>query len=136
MSALASAPVLAAPRSSSPGFAPVPSSPVPAGSAPSAPGPSRSVSLRLLPVTALCVRRLRHRSVFVVVVVQAWAWHLAGLLRARLRRCGADSGMTTAEYAVGTVAACGFAALLYKLLTGGAVSALLTGIIKKALSAV
>ncbi|MFD0329871.1 DUF4244 domain-containing protein [Streptacidiphilus monticola] len=71
-----------------------------------------------------------------MVVVQAWAWHLASLLRARLRRCRADSGMTTAEYAVGTVAACGFAALLYKLLTGGAVSALLTGIIKKALSAV
>jgi hypothetical protein len=28
-----------------------------------------------------------------------------------------DAGMTTAEYAVGTVGACGFAGLLYQLLT-------------------
>jgi hypothetical protein len=28
-----------------------------------------------------------------------------------------EGGMTTAEYAVGTVSACGFAGLLYKLLT-------------------
>ena len=30
-----------------------------------------------------------------------------------------DEGMSTAEYAVGTVAACGFGALLYKILTSG-----------------
>jgi len=29
----------------------------------------------------------------------------------------AEAGMTTAEYAVGTVSACGFAGLLFKLLT-------------------
>ena len=30
-----------------------------------------------------------------------------------------DDGITTAEYAVGTAAGAGFAALLYKMLTGG-----------------
>lgn len=30
-----------------------------------------------------------------------------------------DRGITTAEYAVGTAAGAGFAALLYKMLTGG-----------------
>ena len=37
-------------------------------------------------------------------------------LRARLR---GDAGMSTAEYAVGTVAACAFAAVLYRVVTGG-----------------
>ena len=43
-------------------------------------------------------------------------------------------GMTTAEYAIGTLAACGFAALLVTILRGSAVQAMLLGIIKKALS--
>jgi hypothetical protein len=30
-----------------------------------------------------------------------------------------ESGMSTAEYAVGTVSACGFAGILYKILTSG-----------------
>ena len=34
---------------------------------------------------------------------------------------GDDAGMTTAEYAVGTVAACGFGGVLYKVLTSDAV---------------
>lgn len=45
----------------------------------------------------------------------------------------ADGGMTTAEYAVGTVAACGFAALLYKVVTSPSVSSALTGLVKRAL---
>ena len=45
-----------------------------------------------------------------------------------------DSGMTTAEYAVGTVAACGFGGILYKLLTSDAVVGLLRDIIKRALT--
>jgi hypothetical protein len=45
-----------------------------------------------------------------------------------------DSGMTTAEYGVGTVAACGFGGVLYKVVTSDAVSGLLKGIIEKALS--
>jgi hypothetical protein len=44
-----------------------------------------------------------------------------------------DRGMSTAEYAVGTVAACGFAGLLYKVLTSDAVLHLLTDIINRAL---
>ena len=45
-----------------------------------------------------------------------------------------DDGMTTAEYAVGTVAACGFGAVLYKLLTSGTVVRMLKDIIERALS--
>ena len=51
-------------------------------------------------------------------------------------RHGPQAGTTTAEYAIGTLAACGFAALLYKIVTSGSVSALLSGIIHKALGAV
>ncbi len=45
-----------------------------------------------------------------------------------------DAGMTTAEYAIGTLAACGFAALLVTILRGSAVRDLLLGIITKALA--
>lgn len=45
---------------------------------------------------------------------------------------GSDAGMTTAEYAVGTVAACGFSAVLYKLITSDLVMSLLKAIISKA----
>ncbi|WP_435880150.1 DUF4244 domain-containing protein [Streptomyces nondiastaticus] len=46
-----------------------------------------------------------------------------------------DAGMSTAEYAVGTVAACALAAVLYKVVTSGAVSAALQGLIGRALNA-
>ncbi|HEX6934978.1 MAG TPA: DUF4244 domain-containing protein [Actinomycetes bacterium] len=49
------------------------------------------------------------------------------------RRLG-DEGMTTAEYAVGTVAACGFGGILYKLLTSDSVVKMLKDIIERALS--
>jgi hypothetical protein len=52
-------------------------------------------------------------------------------LRDGLRR--SDIGMSTAEYAVGTVAACGFGALLYKVLTSGFASSLLQELITRAL---
>lgn len=45
----------------------------------------------------------------------------------------ADAGMTTAEYAVGTVAAAGFGGVLYKLLTSPEVLGLLRDVIVKAL---
>jgi hypothetical protein len=51
-------------------------------------------------------------------------------LRERFRR---DEGMTTAEYAVGIIAAVAFATILYKVVTSGPVTAALTGIIKGAL---
>lgn len=44
-----------------------------------------------------------------------------------------EAGMTTAEYAVGTVAACGFGGVLYKLLQSEPVSNLLGGLVEKAL---
>ena len=45
-----------------------------------------------------------------------------------------DRGMTTAEYALGTLAACAFAALLMKVLTGDKVSSLVGGLIERALT--
>ena len=42
--------------------------------------------------------------------------------------------MTTAEYAVGTVAACGFGAVLYKAVTSDVVARLVTEIIRRALT--
>lgn len=47
-----------------------------------------------------------------------------------------DRGMTTAEYAVGTVAACGFAGVLLKLLTSDTVLGLLGDLVRKALTLV
>ncbi|MFD4997232.1 DUF4244 domain-containing protein [Streptomyces buecherae] len=43
--------------------------------------------------------------------------------------------MATAEYAVGTIAACAFAAVLYKVVTSGAVTGALQSVIQKALDA-
>lgn len=45
-----------------------------------------------------------------------------------------ESGMSTAEYAIGTIAAAGFGALLYTVVTGDSVVSALTNIIAKALS--
>uniref|UniRef100_A0AAU1LT59 DUF4244 domain-containing protein n=1 Tax=Streptomyces sp. NBC_00148 TaxID=2903626 RepID=A0AAU1LT59_9ACTN len=53
----------------------------------------------------------------------------------RLRSHGNDRGMTTSEYAVGTIAACAFAAVLYKVVTSGAVLSALQSLIKDALDA-
>lgn len=47
----------------------------------------------------------------------------------------ADAGMISAEYAVGTIASCGAAALLYKVITGESVSAALESVIGNALDA-
>ena len=45
-----------------------------------------------------------------------------------------ESGMTTAEYAVGTIAACAFAAVLLAILKSGAVKGVVTSVITTALS--
>lgn len=65
---------------------------------------------------------------------------LAGIREARpglrgvtLRR---DAGMTTAEYAVGTIAACAFAAILYRVVTSDAVTGAMTELVNRALHAV
>ena len=75
---------------------------------------------------------------------QRWANRLGDAGIRRLRDAGMaghqgmtrlrDAGMTTAEYAIGTLAACGFAALLVTILRGGVVQGLLLAIIKRALS--
>jgi hypothetical protein len=53
---------------------------------------------------------------------------------ARGREWGGDRGMATAEYAVCLVAATGFAGLLVTILRSPEVRAVLTALIKKALS--
>ncbi|MEW2221694.1 DUF4244 domain-containing protein [Streptomyces sp. NPDC006990] len=54
---------------------------------------------------------------------------------AKLRCPGGDSGMSTAEYAMGTLAAVALAAVLYKVVTSGAVSAQLQSLVERALDA-
>lgn len=51
---------------------------------------------------------------------------------ARVGSAGSDAGMTTAEYAVGTVAACGFGGILYKVITSPEILGLLRGVIASA----
>ena len=45
-----------------------------------------------------------------------------------------ESGMSTVEYAIGTIAAAAFGAILYAVVTGDSVVGALTGIIARALS--
>ncbi|WP_445548813.1 DUF4244 domain-containing protein [Frankia sp. CiP1_Cm_nod2] len=52
---------------------------------------------------------------------------------ARSSRSG-DAGMSTAEYAVGTVAAVGFAAVLYAVINSSATRTMLANLVKQALS--
>lgn len=56
---------------------------------------------------------------------------------ARIRRLltAREAGMTTAEYAVGTLAACAFAAVLMAVIKSGGISELVTSVITTALSA-
>ena len=52
-------------------------------------------------------------------------------LRTRLRD---DSGMSTVEYAIGTLAAAAVAAVLYAIVTGDSIVNALTGLVQRALS--
>ena len=45
-----------------------------------------------------------------------------------------EAGMTTAEYAVGTIAACAFAAVLLAIVQSGGITSLVTQVIRAALS--
>ena len=49
-------------------------------------------------------------------------------------RSSGERGMSTAEYAVGTVAACAFAAVLYRVVTGGSIVTALTRLVESALA--
>ncbi|WP_433499234.1 DUF4244 domain-containing protein [Sphaerimonospora sp. CA-214678] len=74
---------------------------------------------------------------------QSWLRRRSRSVRGRVRsamlrmalfaRTRAEAGMSTAEYAVGTIAACGFAALLWKILTSGEVKSMLSALVQKAL---
>ncbi|MER7822057.1 MULTISPECIES: DUF4244 domain-containing protein [unclassified Streptomyces] len=54
-------------------------------------------------------------------------------VRTALRARGGDQGMSTSEYAMGTIAACAFAAVLYKVVTSEVVATALQSTIGKAL---
>lgn len=45
-----------------------------------------------------------------------------------------DSGMSTVEYAIGTIAAAAFGAILYTVVTGDSIVSALTGLIARALN--
>lgn len=45
-----------------------------------------------------------------------------------------DSGMSTVEYAIGTIAAAAFGAILYSVVTGDSIVGALTAIINRALT--
>ena len=56
-------------------------------------------------------------------------------LRARLMLfVVADDGMSTVEYAIGTIAAAAFGAILYPVITGDSIVSALTNIINRALN--
>lgn len=50
-----------------------------------------------------------------------------------LSRLRDDSGMSTVEYAIGTLAAAAFAAVLYAVVTGDSIVTALTGLVQRAL---
>ncbi|WIM86402.1 DUF4244 domain-containing protein [Candidatus Mycobacterium wuenschmannii] len=57
------------------------------------------------------------------------------MTKARLAVLAADeSGMSTVEYAIGTIAAAAFAAVLYSVVTGDSIVSALTNIIARALN--
>ena len=57
------------------------------------------------------------------------------LVKARVALLAVDeSGMSTVEYAIGTIAAAAFAAILYTVVTGDSIVSALTNIIARALN--
>ncbi len=60
--------------------------------------------------------------------------HRINRARTTLKRTGTEAGMTTAEYAVGTLAACDLAAVLLAIVQSGAIKTLITTVIETALS--
>ena len=66
----------------------------------------------------------------IMVVDRVFRW-----FRERLTMLAVDeSGMSTVEYAIGTVAAAAFGAILYTVVTGDSIVSALTNIITKALT--
>ncbi|HEY0870007.1 MAG TPA: DUF4244 domain-containing protein [Acidothermaceae bacterium] len=65
-------------------------------------------------------------------LIRAAARRISRTIPDRLRTAR-DAGMSTAEYAIGTVAACAFAAVLYKVVTSTQILDLLSGVVSRAL---
>lgn len=79
--------------------------------------------------------RRRHSARSMLRMTRAALGRIGTELRIRLvRAVRADDGMSTAEYAIGTIAAAAFGAVLYGVVTGDSIVDALTGIIDKALS--
>ena len=55
-------------------------------------------------------------------------------LRTRIALLAAEDGMSTVEYAIGTIAAAAFGAILYTVVTGDSIVSALTNIISRALN--
>ncbi|MGA4692335.1 DUF4244 domain-containing protein [Rhodococcus sp. AB351] len=64
-------------------------------------------------------------------MTEAFAHGLRGRLGALVVQ---DDGMSTAEYAIGTIAAAAFGAVLYTVVTGDSIVSALTGIVERALN--
>lgn len=63
-------------------------------------------------------------------------WPHWGHLHERLRHLhDDDSGMSTVEYAIGTIAAAAFAAVLYTVVSGDSIVTALTTLVQRALTA-
>ena len=61
--------------------------------------------------------------------------NIIGRVRARAALIVSDeSGMSTVEYAIGTIAAAAFGAILYSVVTGDSIVGALTNIISRALT--
>ena len=74
-------------------------------------------------------------TLFAWSILTAWLEGLRPLMRRVVpRRAGGEAGMTTAEYAIGTIAAAGFAGLLIVILKSDSVRAALESIIQEALN--
>lgn len=73
--------------------------------------------------------RTRHRLAALLLAI-------VDRLLSPVRTRPGEAGMTTAEYAVGTIAAAGFAAILYQVVTGDSIIAALGDLISRALSSI
>jgi Protein of unknown function (DUF4244) len=71
-------------------------------------------------------------------MVRNWARERVGEIRALQTKLSLlmvdESGMSTVEYAIGTIAAAAFGAILYTVVTGDSIVSALTNIINRALS--
>ncbi|HWF30098.1 MAG TPA: DUF4244 domain-containing protein [Mycobacterium sp.] len=70
---------------------------------------------------------LKREDVLVVNMFRVLVARMAGLATD-------ESGMSTVEYAIGTIAAAAFGAILYTVVTGDSIVSALTNIIGRALS--